>query len=305
MKRTLRSIALFITMIIMMGMLMSCGEKVEVPPAHVGKRSTANGLQEKVIPPSKFRLAFVWPGQVGDSLILCEASDYAVLETMKIYMPEDKLNLDVVEIRGTFAITSDAANVNKIFDRITATSIASRLYKITIAQVYKTYAEPIIRETARTILTQYSIEHVMMNREAIGQELSDAIKLKLKGTPIAALYIGLADLQPPEVVLKAQIKAKEREIAITEADNEKMVRLKIAEGDLEVANKQQEVDLKEAETQVLVAQKMDEGVSEAFVTQRALKIMDKMATSDNKVYFMPMEAMKNPAILIGAMQKAR
>ena len=143
----------------------------------------------------------------------------------------------------------------------------------------------------------------MMNRQTVGQELSDAIKLKLKGTPISPLYIGLADLQPPEIVLKAQIKAKEREIAITEADNEKLVSLKKAEGALEVATKQQQVDLKEAETQVLVEEKLSSVVSNAFITQRALKIMDKMSTSNNKVYFMPLEAMRNPAILIGAMQK--
>ncbi len=283
----------------MMMFLVACGERVEVPPAHVGKRSTANGLQEKVIPPSKFRLAFVWPGQVGDSLILCQASDHPAKETMKIYMPEDKLNLDIVEVRGTYAIASSDTNVNKIFDRVTATKKTDRLYFISIAQVYQTYAQPIIRETTRTILTQYSINYIMQNREAVGIELQTAIKAKLKGTPITPLYIGLADLQPPEVVISAQIKAKEREIAITEADNDKMVRLKIAEGDLEVANKQQEVDLKEAETQVMVAKKLAQGVSPAFVTQRALKALTKLVESDNKVFFLPMEAMTNPAILIG------
>jgi hypothetical protein len=224
---------------------------------------------------------------------------------MKIYMPKDKLNLDIVEVRGTYAITSDAANVNKIFDRITAAKKSDRLYFISIAQVYATYAEPIIRETTRTVLTQYKIDYVMQNRETVGAELAKAIKLKLKGTPITPLYVGLADLQPPEVVINAQIKAKEREIAITEADNDKQVRLKIAEGDLEVANKQQEVDLKEAETQVLVAKKLAKGVSPAFIAQRALKVMEKMATSNNKVFFMPLEAMTNPAMLIGALQEGR
>jgi len=295
----MRKVMIMCIFMAMVMFLVSCGKKVEVPPAHVGKRSTANGLQEKVIPPSKFRLAFVWPGQVGDSLILCQASDYAKKETMKIYMPKDKLNLDIVEVRGTYAISSDAANVNKIFDRITALKREDRLYFISIAQVYATYAEPIIRETTRTILTAYKIDYVMQNREAVSAELWTAIKLKLAGTPITPLYVGLADLQPPEVVINAQIKAKEREIAITEADNDKLVRLKIAEGDLEVANKQQEVDLKEAETQVLVAQKMDEGVSEAFVIQRALKALTVLVKSNNKVFFLPMEAMTNPAILIG------
>jgi len=295
----MRKTTMLCAVMAMMMFFVACGQKVEVPPAHVGKRSTANGLQEKVIPPSKFRLAYVWPGQVGDSLILCQASDYPAKEQMKVYMPKDELNLDIVEIRGTYAIASDPANVNKIFNRITATPKGDRLYFISISQVYKTYAKPIIRETTRTILTQYSIEYVMQNRESVGQELSDAIKSKLQGAPITPLYIGLADLQPPQVVIDAQIKAKERQIAITEADNEKMVSLKKAEGALQVAIKQQEVDLKEAETQVLVDQKLAEGVSDAFVTQRALKALMELVRSNNKVYFMPMEALTNPALLIG------
>lgn len=294
-----KTIATLIALFIMVAFLASCGPRAEVPTAHVGKRSTADGLVPGIIKPSKFRLKFVWPGGVGDSLITCQASDYPVIESMKIFMPKDQLNLDKVEVRGTFAIASDPKNVDMIFARVTATKRTERLATITIGQVYKTYAQPVLRESVRTILTQYSINEVMKNRAAIAAELNIMIKDKLKNSPITPLYLGLADIQPPEVILRAQESAKKREIAIKEADNEKMVRLKIAEGDLEVASKQQLVDLKEAETQVMVDQKLAEGVSEAFVTQRALKALMTLVESDNKVYFMPMEAMINPAILIG------
>lgn len=36
--------------------LAGCGQKVEVPPAHVGKVMTKNGYQEGTIGTSKFRL---------------------------------------------------------------------------------------------------------------------------------------------------------------------------------------------------------------------------------------------------------
>jgi predicted small lipoprotein YifL len=42
----------------------ACGQKVEVPPAHVGKIMTKDGYQESLIPTSKFRL-----GSAGHTVI--------------------------------------------------------------------------------------------------------------------------------------------------------------------------------------------------------------------------------------------
>jgi hypothetical protein len=280
--------------------IVACGPKVEVPTAHVGKRSTAQGLSDEIIPPSKFRLSFIWPGTVGDSLIIAEASDYSVVEELKIFVPKDQLNL-TLDVRGTFSISPNKDNVNKIFARVTPSPNLSndRLFNISISKVYKTYAQPVIRETVRSIVINYSIEEIMANRDVIGQELAKKVKDKLSNTPITPIYFGLADIQPPDVIVQAQESAKKREIAIKEAENEKMVSLKKAEAAYEVAIKQQQVDLKEAETQVLVNKKLAEGVNEAFVTQRALKVLASLAKNPNTVFFLPMEAMRNPAVMMG------
>jgi len=285
--------------------LASCGRGpiVEVPPAHVGKRSTPNGLDKKIIQPSKFRLAYIPVGVgVGDSLILAQASDYPTKEEMQVFMPKDQLNL-TLEVRGTFAISNDKKNINKIFARIPPKKKEHRVYIITMDRVYKTYAKPIIRETTRSIMTKYSIFEIMSNRDIIGKKLAKTIQAKLKNTPIKTIYFGFANIQPPEVVVKAQEAAKKREIAIKEAENDKLVKLKQAEAAYEVAIKQQQVDLKEAETQVLVNKKLTEGVNQAFVIQRSLKALEKLATNNNTVFFLPMEAMKNPAILTGMVNK--
>jgi regulator of protease activity HflC (stomatin/prohibitin superfamily) len=165
--------------------------------------------------------------------------------------------------------------------------------------VYSIYGQNPIREVARTVVTKYSIDEIMQNREKIGQELFIAVRETLKGSPITVLDFGFADLQPPQVIVQAQEARKEREVAILKADAEKQVKLKQAEAALEVAQKQQEVDLKEAETQVLVEGKLSSAVSEAFVTQRALKIWESLATNDAKTIIMPAEAIKNPALLMG------
>lgn len=281
-------------------LLVGCGNTVEIPPAHVGKLSTSSGFQKGLIPPSKIRLdRFCF---VCDSLILVEASDFPIKEDMKIFMPKDELNI-ALEVRGTFSIASDEKNVTQIFDRIGAVGEGD-VKKIGIEKVYKTYGEPIIREAVRSLITTYSIETLMNNRDAIGKELERVVREKLKATPGTIRYFGLADIQPPPVIVEAQEARKRREVAIGQAEADKLVKLKEAEAALEVAMKQQEVDLKEAETQVLVDKKLAEGVSQAFVAQRALKVLETMAASPNKVFFMPMEAMSNPGMMVGTVNKA-
>lgn len=284
--------------------LAGCGVSVEVPPAHVGKLSTESGLQENVIRPSKFRLeGFCYN---CDSLILAEASDYGVKESMLIYMPKDQLNLSV-EVRGVFSISSAKDNVEKIFTRVSADPVPeqSRVRLIPMTKVYTIYAKPVIRETIRSLLTKYTIAQVMENRDAISTELAQEVRKRLAATPITTIRFGLADIQPPSVIVKAREKAKEREIAIQQAEADKQVALKRAEAALEVAVKQQQVDLKEAETQVLVNQKLAEGVNDAFVAQRWLKVMEKLSENpEGRVIILPYEAVKNRSLLMGTFNRA-
>lgn len=300
----MRKIILVLSAIGLTGLLTACGDPVEVPPAHVGKMSTESGLQDGIIQPSKFRLE-AWC-IVCNSLVLVEATDYAIVEKMKIYMPKDQLNLDV-DVRGVFSISSDEQNVEKVFARLSAemTKDNDRVRLIPMIKVYTTYAQPVVRAAVRAVLVKYTIAEIMENRDRISDELAQDVRRRLKTTPITTIRFALADLQPPAVIVKAREKAKEREIAIQEAEANKQVSLKEAEAALEVAIKQQEVDLKEAETQVLVDRKLAKGVSPAFVTQRWLKIMEALVkNTDGKVIFMPLEAMQNPAIIMGTLNQA-
>ena len=297
--RTIRNLVLLVMATLFVS---ACGHPVEVPPAHVGKLSTPSGLQEGIIPPSKLRLSHFCI--TCDSLILVEASDHPIKESMEIFMPKDTLNLRV-EVRGTIAISPEEENVEKVFARVSAEATPDdRVRIIQIETVYAVYGEPVIREAVRSIITNYQIAQVMQNRDEISQELTKVVREKLKASPLTIPQFGLADIQPPKVIVAAQEAAKEREIAIDRAEADKQVRLKEAEGALAVAVKQQQVDLKEAETQVLVDKKLSEGVSPAFIAQRSLKVLEKLATSDNKVFFMPMEAMNNPAIIMGTVNES-
>ena len=296
-----RKLALLVFLLMFAAMACNtCATLVEVPPAHVGKMSTASGLQEGIMQPSKMRIAG-WC-RTCESLVLVEASDYPVTETLKLFMPKDQLNLDL-DVRGTFTISADESNVDQIFARITAESLSKDsgikggggglVTIIPIEKVYETYARPVIRETVRTILIKYSISDIMENREAIGRELRDAVFKKLASTPIKPLFFGLADIQPPGIIVKAQEAAKKREIELREAEAQKQIDIKGAQARFEVAQKQQAVDFLEAETQVVVNKKLAESVSPAFLMQRYMRFLQTLAENDNKTLIMPIEAMQS------------
>ena len=300
MKKMLLSILVLVMVTVMLS-VSGCSTGVEVPPAHLGKLSTKSGLQESVIQPSKLRLT--WFCRACPSLILAEASDHSITESMQIFMPNDKLNIKV-DVRGIVTVANTASNINKVFAKVRAQKVAgTRTSIIPAVRIYNIYAKPVIRETVRSLLTKYTIAQIMENRDTISAELFKEIRIKLSSTPMTLIRLGLANVQPPALIITAQEKAKEREIAIQQAEADKQVALKEAEAALEVAKKQQQVDLIEAETQLLVNKKLAEGVNEAFIAQRALKVLEKMAGSTNKVFFIPTDAMNNPALILGAVNK--
>ncbi len=281
-------------------LLTGCGARVEVPPAHVGKVKTSQGIEAKVYQPSSFRLPY--SPMVKNQLILVETATTAQQEALEVFMPKDQLLLKF-DVRGMYSISQE--NTDTIFTNITPQDTGdSNILYVPNARVYETYGRQIIRTKARAVLSKHTIEYVLSNLDLVSNELYEACKVELDKTPLTVHRLGLADVRPPDIILRAQETAKEREVAIKQAEAEKQIKLANAEAAREVALKQQEVDLIEAETQVLVEKKLAESVSEAFVTQRSLKALDKLATSGNTIVFLPMEAMTNPAIMIGATQEA-
>ncbi|MFS1524991.1 hypothetical protein ACL7TT_12930 [Microbulbifer sp. 2304DJ12-6] len=81
----------------------ACAERVEVPPAHVGKVLTQNGYKPEVVPPSKFRLDMCL--LYCDKLVTLPIADFVHLERLKVFMPKDQRNMSF-DVRMTGAISS-------------------------------------------------------------------------------------------------------------------------------------------------------------------------------------------------------
>jgi hypothetical protein len=281
-----------ILLILVVSILAGCGEKVEIPPAHVGRILTPNGFAPDILPPSKFRLSPCWA--YCDDLVLLEASDVGFKETIQLFMPKDKLNL-TVEIRGTRSVPTNNKILNMIYDRVVSVDDydISEERIITNQSVYKTYGEQAVRGIVRSQLVKHTIGEILLNRESIGQSIHAIITKKLKqtGSPIIISRFQLANVQPPKIIVMAQVVAKEREIDIQKAEADAKIKLVEAERNLEVAKKQRLVDKEKALSIAEQNQIAAASVTEKLLAYRKLEaaenIMKALAKNNNAV-FVPM-----------------
>lgn len=257
--------------------LSACGERVDVPPAHVGKILTPEGYREETVMPSKFRLAPCMA--YCDKLITLETADRGVVESMKLFMPKDQLNMQF-DIRGTVSISNDDKTVNAIFNKI----VAGTDDKISLMEVYGTYAQQKFRSVSRSIMSEYTINEVASNRAAVEQKLFDGLVKALAPTPIKVIQIGLADIQFPAVIVKAKELAKEREVAIEQARAENLVLLEKARGELQVAKKNRLVRLEKARTIKEENRMVALSVTDKYLKYRQLEVMELVAKSGSAIY---------------------
>ncbi len=273
-----------------------CGQRVEVPPANVGKIMTKSGYQEGFINTSKIRLdACWWPGAYCDRLVLLDVSDFAKTEQFKLFMPEDRLNL-LFDVRVTMMVNPEQREM--LFNKITPRKMmvgGNQAIAIDMNRAYYTYAEQIIRSETRSFIADYSIAEVASNRDAIGDKLQDHLKKTIaKRTPFIVRYAGLADVQYPEIIVTAQENAAERREAIQQEKAQLEVSKVQLERELQEASMQRKVDVEKARAEAEQNKILAESVSPAYVKYRELEALDKVADSKNKT-FVPFEMLNSMA----------
>ncbi|WP_444883040.1 SPFH domain-containing protein [Microbulbifer sp. PSTR4-B] len=261
-------------------MLSACGERVEVPPAHVGKVLTESGYKPEVVPPSKFRLDMCM--FYCDKLVTMTIADFGHLEKFKVFMPKDQLNMSF-DVRMTGAISREA--IDSVFDRIPPDND-----NISVNRVYGTYAQPVIRDVVRRVVAKYSINEIASSRESLSHELFNEVSKALKGTPIEIKRLGLADIQFPKVITQAKERAAERRELIEQEKAQFQIQKIQMERDLEREKMNRAIAREKAIGQKEVNDLLAKSVTDKYLAYRTLEVLDKMAESNNKV-FLPVEAL--------------
>ncbi|PCJ96805.1 MAG: Band 7 protein [Hyphomicrobiales bacterium] len=268
--------------------LAACGQIVEVPPATEGKILTQNGYLPDTYTPSVFRLEFCGlPGQVCDKLILVDKSDKSAKESFKLLMPKDQLNMRF-DLRMTASIRNN--QTDQILAKITPEYISSRVGMIDFNRVYITYAQPVIREVTRSVISKYSINEINSSRNAVNAELVKALELALKSTPIKLKTVGLADIQFPEFITKQKEESAARREAIKREQAEKQIRLIQLETELAAAKANRAVRREKA---LAAAEENDifaKSVTKEYLEYKKLEVLEKLAESGSSV-FVPFNAL--------------
>lgn len=256
------------------------GEKVEVPPAHVGKVLTKDGYKAENYGPSRFRLdpCFAY----CDSLVLLETSDQPVKEKFALFMPKDQLNMGF-DLRMTVSV--DEQEIDSIYKRV-----PSENGLISFRKIYTTYAQPIIRDVARQIMAEYTINEVASSRERLSAELQKAIGEALASAPLKLKRLGLADVQFPEIITRAKEQAAERREQIEREKAQFEIQKIQQERELAQAQMQRAIDREKAEATKEVNEILAKSVTDKYLSYRSLEVLEKMAGSSNKV-FVPVEAL--------------
>lgn len=268
-------------------LLVGCGQKVEVPSATVGKVMTKDGYKPGVIGTSKFRLD---PCLVYcDEIVILNVSDQAIQETMRLFMPKDKLNMEFI-LQTT--LTVKESSYDDLYSRITP-EINDGVRYIPIERVYKTYAQQIILAQAREFLSQYSINEVASNLEQINAALSSKLRDSInKNTPFEVRYVGISSLTYPDVIVEAQQNAAKR----TEMIRQEQAQLELSKVSLERKLQEQRIqrtiDVEKAEAEAQVNKILSDSMTDRYVQYRQLSTLEKLAESDNKV-FIPLDMLNS------------
>lgn len=249
-------------------LLAACGQRVEVPPAHVGKIMTKDGYQENLIPTSKFRLDQCWG--YCDRLVVMDVADKAYSENLSIFIPEDQLNLGVV-VQATLSI--NPKKTEELFKSISPKEETDQLSVIENQKIYQTYASQIIQKEVREYLSKFSISQIASSNEKINAELSAHLSEIISArTPFNVRFVGITGLKYPEIITKAQEAAAERREAIQQEEAQaKVTEVKLT-AQLQEARLQRNIEKEKAETEALAQRVLAESVDPRVIKLRQLEI---------------------------------
>lgn len=280
--------------------LVGCGEKVEVPPGHVGKLMTKDGYQETLIPTSKFRLPFC--NAYCDKLVVLDTTDNRYSEPLKIYIPSDKLNIDL-NIEATLRI--DPSKANNLFAQLPQTpGTSSQQSLITSHSVYNTYGKTILEAEVRAYLTQLTIGDIASNIDKINQDLTKILqKVMSERTPFQVVYAGLSNVKLPPIITQAQEKSAERREQIEREEAEMKVSTVRQQRELKEAQLQRQIEKEKAETKAIEQRAVAESLTPQYLKMRELEVQEKLIEAWDGKYPTTYMGSQNPAQMLMQLPK--
>lgn len=249
-------------------LMVGCGQRVEVPPGHVAKIMTKDGYQEGLIPTSKLRLPFCM--SYCDRLVVLDTTDRSYVEQMEIFIPGDKLNINV-DLRATLSV--DPIKADALFSKLPQLTKGDQESMIEATAIYNTYGRQVLQAEVRALLTKYTITEIASNNERINQEIQVLLSdVMAKRTPFTVRYAGLTNITFPKIITKAQENSAERREMIAQEEAQLELSKVKLERDLQEAKLQRLIEKEKAETEAVKQRTIAETITPQYLRSKELEI---------------------------------
>lgn len=249
-------------------LMVGCGEKVEIPPGHVGKIMTKDGYRDGLIPTSKLRLDKCWA--YCDRLVIMDNTDKSYVEPMTIFIPADKLNISV-DLRATLSV--DPQKADPLFNKLPQVTQGDQLSLISGETIYNTYGKQVLQAEVRSYLTQYTISEIASNNEKINADIQILLQ-KVMGakTPFKVNYAGLTNIKYPQIITDAQENSAKRREMIAQEEAQLSVSKVSLDRQLQEAKMQRAIEKEKAETEAQAQRVLAEAVDPRSLRIKELDI---------------------------------
>ena len=155
---------------------------------------------------------------------------------------------------------------------------------VTSEQIYDRYGKPQVRDIIRAVIANYTIEEVASNREVINAQITKALSESVSDAPLGFKYVGLGNVDYPELIVVAKEQAREREVQIQREEAQKAVELVKIQAKLEQEKALAEVRITRANASKAEADIFAEAASDRYLKYRQLEVLQDMAANNNAVF---------------------
>jgi hypothetical protein len=194
-----------------------------------------------------------------------DASDKAKQESLTIFIPEDKLNLDVV-MQVTLSI--DPRKAESLFSTIPPTQSDGEVGLIPWDFIYSTYAKQIVLTETREYLSKYSIAEIAGSLEKVNGDLREALSKRIQErTPFTVRYAGITSIKYPEIITEAQENAAERRERIQQEEAQLQISKVTLERELQETRLRRQIELEKAQIEA-----KSQEIQRAVVDDKVLKL---------------------------------
>lgn len=249
-----------------------------VPAGNKGKIMGGEGFQPEIYPPSKVWLQNNPWNIVSEKMYLMETTTKKFREVIKVKLSEEKLNVIVPiffrgRIEGSDKIVNSIFNDMKMNDNV-----------VTVEEVYQVYAQQVVANTARDVISKYNVDELPKNYGRITIEIFNAVKPKLKGIPFEMSDVTIGNVDYPPVVEKAIELATQKRMKIEETQAKVQISIAEAKGREEVAKAEYKIKMIEAKRIRDYNTITAEGITPALLKLRSLELREQeLAKWDGKL----------------------